>query len=80
MTASGWRTAPPQNPAFGSDAVLVTNSRCLLSLEASLRGSDLHFVAQSTLFQSAATAHLIPVIAHAASASRILSAPTVSHT
>jgi hypothetical protein len=78
MIASGWRTAPPQN--FDSDAVLVTNSRCLLSLEAPLRGSDLHLVALPTLSQSAATAHRIPVIAHAASASRTLSAPTVSRT
>jgi hypothetical protein len=65
---------------------MVTNSACLLSLEASPRVPDLPCDARSTLSPSALTAelfqHLAPVIESRsrASASRILSAPTVSHT
>jgi hypothetical protein len=80
MIASGWRTAPPQSQLFDSDAVLVTNSRCPLSLEATPRVPDLTCVAVPTLLLSAVTVYLAPVIAHAASASRTLSAPTVSQT
>jgi hypothetical protein len=83
MIASGWRTAPPQSQLFDSDAVLVTNSRCPLSLEAMPRVPDLTCVALPALLRSAATAYLAPVIvhvAHTASASHTLSAPTVSQT
>ena len=83
MIASGWRTAPPQSQLFDSDAVLVTNSRCPLSLEAMPRVPDHTCVALPTLSQSEATACFAPVIAHvaqAASASRTLSVPTVSQT
>jgi hypothetical protein len=84
MIASGWRTAPPQVADF--EVVLVTNSACLLSLEASSRVPDPPCVAQFALAQSTPTAelfqHLAPVIEFRsrASASRILSAPTVSQT
>jgi hypothetical protein len=78
MIASGRQTAPPQ--VF--EVVSVTNSACPLSLEASPRVTDLPCVAISTLRWSEATAelfpHLAPVVVHAASRSRILSAPTVS--
>jgi len=79
MIASGWRTAPPQ--VFDFEVVLVTNSACLLSLEASPRVPDLPGIAQSALHGRALTAeqfhHLAPVIESRsrASASRILSAP-----
>jgi hypothetical protein len=84
MNASGWRTAPPQ--AIDIEVVLVTNSACQLSLEASPRVPDLPRDARSALFPSRLTAelsqHLAPVIEFRsrASASRSLSAPTVSHT
>jgi hypothetical protein len=82
MIASGWRTAPPQVIDF--EVVLVTNSACLLSSEASPRVPDLHSVALPTPSEGALTAelfqHLAPGIVHAASASLTLSAPTVSQT
>jgi hypothetical protein len=84
MIASGWRTAPPQ--VADTEVVLVTNSACFLSLEASSRVPDLPCVAQSALAQSTFTAelfrHLAPVIESRsrASASRSLSAPAVSQT
>jgi hypothetical protein len=84
MIASGWRTAPPQVTDF--EVVLVTNSACLLPLEASSRVPDPPCVAQSALSQSTPTAelfqHLAPVIEFRsrASAPRTLSAPTVSYT
>jgi hypothetical protein len=84
MNASGWRTAPPQ--VVDLEVVLVTNSACLLSLEASPRVYDLPCDARSVLSPSPLTAelsqHLAPVIEFRsrASASRILSAPTVSRT
>ena len=87
MIASGWRTAPPHD----YEAVLVTNSRCLLALEASSRVPDLHpvrsdWVAAPASSRSAVAASLCEQlavlfgseIAHIASASRNLSAPLVS--
>jgi hypothetical protein len=84
MNASGWQTAPPQ--VVDLEVVLATNSACLLSLEASPRVPDLPCDVRSALSPSALKAelfqHLAPVIEFRsrASASRILSAPTVSHT
>jgi hypothetical protein len=84
MIASGWRTAPPQ--VADTEVVLVTNSACLLSLEASPRVPDLPCDARPALAQSTLTAelfqHLAPVIEFRsrASASRTLSAPMVSYT
>jgi hypothetical protein len=84
MIASGWRTAPPQ--VVDIEVVLVTNSACLLSLEASPRVPDLPCDARSALSPSTLRAelfqHLAPVVesrSHA-SASRLLSVPTVSYT
>jgi hypothetical protein len=79
MIASGWRTAPPQ--AIDFEVVLVTNSACQLSLEASPRVPDLPCVAPRKLSQSTPGAelfqHLAPVIESSsrASAPRPLSAP-----
>jgi hypothetical protein len=79
MIASGWQTAPPQVIDF--EVVLVTNSACRLSLEASPRVPDPPCVAPRKLSQSTPRAelfqHLAPVIESRsrASASPILSAP-----
>jgi hypothetical protein len=79
MIASGWQTAPPQ--VVDLEVVLVTNSACLLSHEASPRVPDVPGTAQSALQTSAFTAeqhqHLAPVVelCSRASAPRILSAP-----
>jgi hypothetical protein len=78
MKAFGWRTAPPQVIDF--EVVMVTNSACLLSHEASPRVPDLPGIAQSALQGSAFTAklhHLAPVVEFCsrASASHTLSAP-----
>src|SRR5271163_2551449 len=54
MSAFGWRTAPPQ--VVDSEVVLVTNSACLLSLEAFPRVPDLPGIAQSALHGRALTA------------------------
>jgi len=66
MIASGWRTAPLQN--LDSAAVLVTNSECTLSQEASQRVSDSTRVALSASHLDAPTAELFsnlaPVIVH----------------
>lgn len=84
MIASGWRTAPPQVADF--EVALVTNSACLLSFEAFSRVPDLPCVVQSVFSEDTLRAelsrHLTPVIESRsrASASRILSAPAVSHT
>jgi hypothetical protein len=84
MNASGWRTAPPQ--VVDLEVVLVTNSACLLSLEASPRVPDLPCDARYALSPSTLTAelfqHLAPVTESRsrASASRILSVPAVSRT
>jgi hypothetical protein len=84
MIASGWQTAPPQ--ALGLEVVSATNSACQFSFEASLRVIDLHRAAPPALLQNAVAAelftHLAPVFDRRsrASASRILSVPTVSRT
>jgi hypothetical protein len=82
MIASGRQTAPPQ--VIDYEVVLVTNSACPLQSEASPRVSDLHRVALTAPVRPALMAelcqHLAPGIVHAASASRILSVPTVSCT
>lgn len=81
MIASGWQTAPPQ--VLDLEVVLVTNSACQLAFEASPRVIDLHRAAPSASFENAVAAELFTHLAPAfdrsrASASRILSAPTVS--
>jgi hypothetical protein len=83
MIASGWQTAPPQ--VSDLEVVLVTNSACQLLFEASPRVTDLHRAAPPASFKNAVAAelftHLAPVFDRSrASASRILSAPTVSCT
>ena len=79
MTASGWQTAPPQVVDY--EVVLVTNSACTQSEEASHRVPDLPGIAQPALSASAPAAELfypfLPVIElrSRASATRILSVP-----
>jgi hypothetical protein len=82
MIASGWQTAPPQ--ASGFEVVSVTKSACLFVFEASPRVIDLHRAAPPASFEGTVAAELFTHLAPAfdrrsrASASRILSAPTVS--
>ena len=79
MTAFGWQTAPPQF----NEVVLATNSVCPHSQEASHR--DIGLQKFRPVQHGAQLFHLRPAaggtgVVHAASAPRILSAPTVSNT
>jgi hypothetical protein len=71
MIASGRQTAPPL-----TEAVLVT-SACRSPQEAKPRGSDTRRAASGRSFQRAQAA-ILPVVALAASAFRLLSSPEVS--
>jgi len=60
MTASGWKTAPPQ---VGSEVASVTNSACQISYEASPRVSDRFYNQQAAALKGAACTQSVPALA-----------------